>query len=98
MPLAQRRPTVRSFGWVASASYGVGHLLGIGAAWRCLALTPVLATDCLEPIRHYVMEENAVGDWIPIGLNPHRQGGRAYRPIAEVDLPYGQLLLGQMRG
>lgn len=102
-PLAQEsvlrlRDCLRSAVVVPSAPYGVRHLLDIGAARRGLALNPVLETESFELIRHYVMEEDAVGFQIPIGLNPHRQGGLAHRPISEVDVPHGRLLLGQMRG
>ncbi|MEN8683216.1 LysR family transcriptional regulator [Marivita sp.] len=81
-----------------SASYGVRHLLDIGAARRRFALDPVLETESFELIRHYVIEEDAVGFQIPIGLSPERQHGVAHRPISEKDIPAGRLLLGQMRG
>lgn len=81
-----------------SAPYGVRHLLEVGAARRRLVLDPVLETESFELIRHYVMEEDAVGFQIPIGLSGHRQGGLAHRPVSERDMPDGRLLLGQMRG
>lgn len=81
-----------------SASYGVRHLLNIGAARRRIVLDPVVETESFELIRHYVIEEDTIGFQIPIGLSDHRQNGLAHRPIAEKDVPAGRLLLGQMRG
>jgi DNA-binding transcriptional LysR family regulator len=81
-----------------SAAYGVRHLLDIGAARRSLTMDAVLETESFELIRHYVIEEDAVGFQIPIGLNATGKRGLAHRPISERDVPHGRLLLGQMRG
>lgn len=81
-----------------SAEYGVRHLLEIGAARRKRSFDPVLETGSFELIRHYVIEEDAIGFQIPIGLLPDGQRGLAHRPISERDVPPGRLLLGQMRG
>lgn len=102
-PLAQKpqvrlRDCLRGAVVLPSAPYGVRHLLDIGAARRRLDLDPVLETESFELIRHYVIEENAVGFQIPIGLNPQRQDGLAHRPIVQGDVQHGRLLLGQMRG
>lgn len=102
-PLAQKselrlRDCLRGKMVLPSASYGVRHLLDIGAARRKLDLDPVVQSESFELIRHYVIEEDAVGFQIPIGLSTHRQSGLAHRPISERDIPAGRLLLGQMRG
>jgi DNA-binding transcriptional LysR family regulator len=81
-----------------SAAYGVRHLLDIGVARRSLTIDPVLETESFELIRHYVIEEDAVGFQIPIGLSARGQRGLVHRPITERDVPHGRLLLGQMRG
>lgn len=81
-----------------SASYGVRHLLEMAATRRLQVLNPVLETESFELIRHYVMQENAVGFQIPIGLQPAKQLGMAHVPLSERDVPPGRLLLGQMKG
>lgn len=81
-----------------SAAYGVRHLLDIGAARRTLGVDPVLETGSFELMRHYVIEEDAIGFQIPIGLRAQGQSELAHRPISERDVPRGRLLLGQMRG
>ncbi len=102
-PLAQRpelrlRDCLHRKLVLPSAAYGVRHLLEIGATRKNLPLAPVLETESFELIRHYVIEEDAIGFQIPVGLDPQRQNGLAHRPLAEVDVPRGRLLLGQMRG
>jgi len=81
-----------------AASYGVRHLLDTAAARRGLVLDPVVETESFELIRHYVMQEDAVGFQIPVGLNPERQRGMAHCPVALRDIPEGRLILGQQRG
>jgi DNA-binding transcriptional LysR family regulator len=81
-----------------TASYGVRHLLEIAAARRGQALDPVVETDSFELIRHYVVDEDAIGFQIPIGLNAAGQKDIVHRPLALRDIPPGRLLLGQMRG
>ena len=81
-----------------STSYGVRQLLEAGATRRLLNLEPVLETDSFELIRHYVVEENAIGFQIPIGLKPETQTAITHRPISEKDVPPGRLLLGRMKG
>ncbi|MDW3223166.1 MAG: LysR family transcriptional regulator [Paracoccaceae bacterium] len=79
-------------------AYGVRHLLELGATRIGRTLTPTVETESFELIRHHVTQEDAVGFQIPIGLNPQKQGAIAHRPLAERDVPSGQLLLGQMKG
>lgn len=81
-----------------SAPFGVRHLLEMAATRRMQSLNPVVETESFELIRHYVLEENAVGFQIPIGLKPARQDGVAHAPLSEKDVPAGRLLLGQMKG
>ncbi|MEM8572776.1 MAG: LysR substrate-binding domain-containing protein [Pseudomonadota bacterium] len=79
-----------------SMRYGVRALMDLAAKQSNRALAPVVETDSFELIRHYVLHEHLVGFQIAIGLRPER--GIAIRQIAEVDLPHGHLLLGQMKG
>lgn len=81
-----------------TAPYGVRHLLEMAATQRMQVLDPVLETESFEVIRHYVLQEKAVGFQIPIGLNSEKQTGIMHRPLVERDVPAGRLLLGQMRG
>ena len=81
-----------------TASYGVRHLLEMAATRRLQVLDPVLETESFELIRHYILQENAFGFQIPIGLKPASQGGIAHLPLSERDVPAGRLLLGQMKG
>ncbi len=81
-----------------TASYGVRHLLDSGAARRGQTLHPVVETDSFELIRHYVVDEDAIGFQIPIGLSSVDQTQVCHRPMAIKDIPAGRLLLGQMRG
>ena len=81
-----------------SSQYGVRHLLELAAKRKGQTLSPVVETESFELIRHFVSHENAVGFQIPIGLNPDEQPGMAHRPIAELDVPAGRLLLGQKKG
>lgn len=81
-----------------AASYGVRHLLELGATRSGRTLTPAIETESFELIRHYVMEEDAVGFQIPIGLSTSKQDTIAHRALSAKDVPFGQLLLGQMKG
>ena len=81
-----------------AASYGVRHLLELGATRSGRTLTPAIETESFELIRHYVMQENAVGFQIPIGLSTSKQDTIAHRALSAKDVPFGQLLLGQMKG
>jgi hypothetical protein len=75
----------------------VRHLLELGAARNGRTLTPAIETESFELIRHYVMQENAVGFQIPIGLSTSKQDTIAHRALSAKDVPFGQLLLGQMK-
>ena len=81
-----------------SAAYGVRHLLELGATRIGRTLSPAVETESFELIRHYAAHENAVGFQIPIGLNVAQQDTIAHRPLSEQDVPFGRLLLGQMKG
>jgi DNA-binding transcriptional LysR family regulator len=81
-----------------TASYGVRHLLELGATRGGRALPPAIETESFELIRHYVTQEDAIGFQIPIGLSTSKQHTIAHRALPEKDVPYGQLLLGQMKG
>jgi DNA-binding transcriptional LysR family regulator len=81
-----------------AASYGVRHLLELGATRSGRTLTPAIETESFELIRHYVMQEDAVGFQIPIGLSTSKQDTIAHRALPAKDVPFGQLLLGQMKG
>ena len=81
-----------------AASYGVRHLLELGATRSGRTLTPAIETESFELIRHYVMQEDAVGFQIPIGLSTSKQDTIAHRALSAKDVPFGQLLLGQMKG
>lgn len=78
--------------------FGVRALLDAAARRIDRAVTPVVETDAFELIRHYVLYEHAVGFQIPIGLPPSDGGELVYRLVAQQDLLFGNLLLGQMRG
>lgn len=78
--------------------YGVRNLLEIGTKRIRRSLTPIIETDSFELIRHYILNEEAVGFQIPIGLNNIENNNIDYRPIAERDTPIGQLYLGQKKG
>jgi hypothetical protein len=81
-----------------SAEYGVRHLLGIATRRASNRLRPVVESGSFEFMRHYVLEERAVGFQIPIGLEA-RDGDRlVVREIATRDAPAGRLFLGHMRG
>jgi DNA-binding transcriptional LysR family regulator len=81
-----------------SPAYGVRHLLELGATRIGRTLAPAIETESFDLIRHYVAHENAVGFQIPIGLNVSGQDPIAHRPLSEKDVPFGRLLLGQMKG
>lgn len=81
-----------------AAKYGVRHLLDFAARRSSRRVAPIVETESFELIRHYVLHERAVGFQIPIGLRDTREGTLVFRPIAERDLPAGNLYLGQMRG
>ena len=83
---------------VPTAPYGVRHLLELGATRSGRTLTPAVETESFDLIRHYVTQEDAVGFQIPIGLNTSKQDTIAHRPLSEKDVPFGRLLLGQMKG
>ena len=83
---------------VPTAPYGVRHLLELGATRSGRPLTPSIETESFDLIRHYVTHEDAVGFQIPIGLKTSEQDTIAHRPISERDIPFGRLLLGQMKG
>lgn len=78
--------------------YGVRHLLELGASRSGRMLTPAIETESFELIRHYVTQEDAVGFQIPIGLSTQKQATIAHRALPEKDVPFGRLLLGQMKG
>ena len=80
-----------------TASYGVRHLLELGAAQSGRTLTPAIETESFELIRHYVMQEDTVGFQIPIGLSTSKQDTISHRALSAKDVPFGQLLLGQMK-
>ena len=81
-----------------TATYGVRHLLELGATRSGRTLTPAIETESFELIRHYVMQEDAVGFQIPIGLSIAKQNTIAHGALSEKDVPFGRLLLGQMKG
>lgn len=81
-----------------AAKYGVRHLLDFAARKGSRRVAPIVETESFELIRHYVLHERAVGFQIPIGLRDPGDGSLVFRPIAERDLPAGNLILGQMRG
>ncbi|MCK0206733.1 LysR family transcriptional regulator [Starkeya koreensis] len=81
-----------------AARYGVRHLLDFAARRGARRVAPIVETESFELIRHYVLHERAVGFQIPIGLRDTRDGTLVFRPIAERDVPVGNLFLGQMRG
>jgi DNA-binding transcriptional LysR family regulator len=81
-----------------AASYGVRHLLELGATRSGRTLTPAIETESFELIRHYVTQEDAVGFQIPIGLSTSKQDAISHRALSEKDVPFGRLLLGQMKG
>jgi len=83
---------------VPTAPYGVRHLLELGATRSGRALTPAIETESFDLIRHYVTQEDAIGFQIPIGLSMAKQDTIAHRPLSEKDIPFGRLLLGQMKG
>ncbi len=76
---------------------GVRHLIEFASAKISGVPKPVVECDSFELARHYVLEEQAVGFQIPIGLDTGRRDGLAIRPVSQRDLPAGHLLLGQMR-
>jgi|TARA_R110002126_G_scaffold169756_1_gene318715 DNA-binding transcriptional LysR family regulator len=83
---------------VPSKAYGVRHLLELGATRIGRPLAPAIESESFDLIRHYVEHENAVGFQIAVGLNVTEQDSIAHRPLSEKDVPFGRLLLGQMKG
>ena len=81
-----------------SARYGVRHLLELAARKRQWNLTPVVESDSFDLIRHYALHERAIGFQIPIGLRPSEDNRLVFRPLAESDVPAGDLFLGQKQG
>ena len=81
-----------------SSAFGVRHLLEIGARRTGQKIMPMVETESFDLIRHYVTQENAVGLQIAIGLDATKQQGIAHRPLSERDVPFGRLLLGQLKG
>lgn len=81
-----------------TTKYGVRNLLEIGAKRIRRELSPVIETESFELIRHYILNETAVGFQIPIGLIGGDSSETHYRPIVEKDAPVGQLYLGQKKG
>jgi len=83
---------------VPSKAFGVRHLLELGATRGGHKLNPAVETESFDFIRHYVTQESAVGFQIPIGMDVRKQDGIAHRPLSENDVPFGRLLLGQLKG
>ncbi len=81
-----------------TSNYGVRNLLEIGAKRIRRTLTPVIETESFELIRHYILNENAVGFQIPIGLSRSEVTETDFKAITEKDIPNGQLYLGQKKG
>ena len=81
-----------------SSAYGVRHLLELGATRIGRTMTPAVETESFDLIRHYVTQEDAVGFQIPIGLKHKDHSKIAHRPLTPKDIPFGRLLLGQMKG
>ncbi|GFE63889.1 LysR family transcriptional regulator [Litoreibacter roseus] len=79
-------------------AYGVRNLLEVAATSIGRTLSPAVETESFDLIRHYVTQEDVVGFQIPIGLKPPHNAGFGHRPLAERDVPPGQLLLGQLKG
>lgn len=81
---------------IPTPDYGVRNLIDMALKQRSSRLSPVLETDSFELIRHYVLNERAVGFHIAVGLEADPR--LAFRRISERDLPPGNLILGQKRG
>ncbi|WP_112310676.1 LysR family transcriptional regulator [Pseudogemmobacter bohemicus] len=81
-----------------STQYGVRHLLELGTRKLKRQFDPVVESDSFDLIRHYIQHEQAIGFQIPIGLREPADGSLVFRPIAERDVPVGNLFLGQRQG
>lgn len=81
-----------------SAEYGVRHLLEMATRRASTPLRPAVESGSFEFMRHYVLEERAVGFQIPIGLAPENTPRLAIREVSQRDAPAGRLFLGHMRG
>jgi DNA-binding transcriptional LysR family regulator len=103
-PLAAERGPVRLRECLAyphvlpTTEYGVRHLLESATRRASSPLRPVVESGSFEFMRHYVLEEDAIGFQIPIGLDPVRSPRLAIREVAQRDVPAGRLFLGHMRG
>lgn len=76
----------------------IRHLLNEAIHRMHHHFSPILESDSFEFIRHYVLQESAIGFQIPIGIRTENNTQLTYLPISEKDIPIGSLFLGQMRG
>ena len=84
---------------VPEKSYGIRIMLEQAVSRKiALVLAPIAESDSFDYMRHYIYYEDAIGFQFPIGLRTSVGSRLVSRPLAEVDVPPGNLLLGQMRG
>lgn len=82
---------------IPTADHGVRHLLEHAAGRQSLRLAPVVEAESFEFMRYYVLQEEAVGFQIRIGLKEKTDSKTVVRPLADADVPHGELFIGKLR-
>lgn len=80
-----------------TADYGVRHILEQAAGRLSLRLAPVVEAESFEFMRYYVLQEEAIGFQIRIGLKEKADSKTVVREIAMDDVPHGELFIGKLR-
>ncbi|KZM49422.1 LysR family transcriptional regulator [Labrenzia sp. OB1] len=83
---------------VPPPAIGIRYLLDLAVGRMSQKLAPSIEADSFEFMRHYVLNDQAVGFQFPIGLNIDGDDRFAIFPLGERDVPYGKLSLLQMKG
>lgn len=83
---------------VPPPAIGIRYLLDLAVGPMSQKLAPSIEADSFEFMRHYVLNDQAVGFQFPIGLNIAGDDRFAFFALGERDVPHGKLSLLQMKG
>ncbi len=83
---------------VPPPAIGIRYLLDLAVGPMSQKLAPSIEADSFEFMRHYVLNDQAIGFQFPIGLNLAGDDRFAFFPLAQRDVPFGKLSLLQMKG
>ena len=76
---------------------GIRYLIDNSVDRMSLKLSAAIEADSFEFMRHYVLNENAVGFQFPIGLDLGAEDRLVFRDLPARDIAYGNLALLQMK-